>query len=128
MCRANLGASIKNMGFPGDAVIKNPPANAGDVGSIPGSGRFPGVGNDNPLQYSYLENFMGRRGWWATVLWVTKESDVTKHTCICIRNTPSGRFKSCLETALPIHHSAQTKHLIRKFMCPVFWNFKLHGK
>ena len=128
MCRANLGASIKNMGFPGDAMIKNPRANAGDVGSIPGSGRFPGVGKNNPLQYFYLENSMGRGGCWATVLSVTKESDMTKHTCICIRNIPSGRFKSCLETALPIHHSAQTKHLNRKFMSPVFWNFKLHGK
>ena len=60
MCRANLGASIKNIGFPGDAVVKNPPANAGDVGSIPGSGRFPGVGNGNLLQYSYLKNSIGR--------------------------------------------------------------------
>jgi len=36
-------------------VVKNPPANAGDAGLIPGSGRFPGEGNGNPLQYSYLE-------------------------------------------------------------------------
>ena len=45
-------------------VVKSLPANAGDerdVGSIPGSGRFPGVGNDNPLQYSCLENFHGQR-------------------------------------------------------------------
>ena len=54
------GASIKNIGFPGDAVVNNSPANAGDVGSIPGSGRFPGVGNGNLFQYSYLENSMGR--------------------------------------------------------------------
>ena len=39
-------------GLPGDSVVKNLPANVGDVGSIPGSGRFPGVGNDNPLQCS----------------------------------------------------------------------------
>ena len=41
--------------FPGDAVVKNPPARAGDIGdkgSVPGSGRFPGEGNGNPLQYS----------------------------------------------------------------------------
>ena len=37
-------------------MVKNPPANAGDLGSIPGSGKFPGVGNDNPLQYSYQGN------------------------------------------------------------------------
>ena len=42
------------MGFPGGAVVKKLPAIAGDVGSICGSGRSPGEGNDNPLQYSYL--------------------------------------------------------------------------
>ena len=50
-------------------VVKNPPSNVGDVrdkGSIPGSGRSPGVGNGNPLQYSCLENFMDRGAWWAT--------------------------------------------------------------
>ena len=47
------------MDFPGGSVIKNPPANAGDVGLIPESGRSPGEGNGNPLQYVYLENFPG---------------------------------------------------------------------
>ena len=46
------------MGFPGGAVVKKLPAIAGDVGSIYGSGRSPGEGNDNPLQYSYLKNPM----------------------------------------------------------------------
>ena len=44
------------MGFPGGSVIKNVPANTGDTGSIPRSGRSPGGGNGNPLQYSGLEN------------------------------------------------------------------------
>ena len=51
-------------------VVKNLPANAGDareVGSIPGSGRSPGEGNGNPLQYSCLENPMDRGAWQATV-------------------------------------------------------------
>ena len=48
------------MGFPGGAVVKNLPANAGDTDLIPGSERSPGVGNGNPLQYSCLENFMDR--------------------------------------------------------------------
>ena len=48
------------MDFPGGSVVKNPPANAEDPGSIPGSGRCPGRGNDNPLQYSCLENPMDR--------------------------------------------------------------------
>ena len=49
-------------------MVKNPPANerdTGDVGSISGLGRAPGVGNDNPLQYSYLENLMNRGAWQA---------------------------------------------------------------
>ena len=46
--------------------------NVGDLGSIPGSGRSPGEGNGNPLQYSYLENSMDGGTWWATVHGVTK--------------------------------------------------------
>ena len=48
-------------------VVKNPPVNSGDVGSIPGLGRSPGEGNGNPLQYSCLENPMGRGAWRAIV-------------------------------------------------------------
>ena len=56
-------------------MVKNPPANAGDIrdaGSIPGSGRSPGEGNGNPLQYSCLENLTGSGAWWATVQRVAK--------------------------------------------------------
>ena len=59
-------------GFPGGSVVKNPPANAGDAGSIPGSGRCPEGGNGNPLQHSCLENPMDRGTWWAIVHGVTK--------------------------------------------------------
>ena len=52
--------------------IKNLPANTGDAGLIPGSGRSPGGGNGDPLQYSCLENAMDRRAWWATVHGVAK--------------------------------------------------------
>ena len=51
-------------------VIKNPPANAGDArdtGSIPGSGRSPGGGHGNPVEYSCLENPIDKGVWWATV-------------------------------------------------------------
>ena len=48
-------------------MVKNLPANAGDTGSIPGSGRSPGEGNDNPLQYYCLENPKDRGVWWVTV-------------------------------------------------------------
>ena len=58
-------------------MVKNPPANAGDAGLIPGSGRSLGEGNGNPLQYSCLGNPMSRGAWWATVHGVAKESDAT---------------------------------------------------
>ena len=59
------------VGFSGGSVVKNPPANAGDMGSIPGSGRSPGEGNGKPLQYSCLKNSMDRGAWQATVHGVT---------------------------------------------------------
>ena len=51
------------MGFPGDLVVTNLPTNRGIAGSTPGSGRSPGEGNDNPLQYSCLRNPMDRGAW-----------------------------------------------------------------
>ena len=48
-------------------MVKNPPANAGDTGSFLGSGRSPGGGSGNPLQYSCLGNPMDRGAWWAAV-------------------------------------------------------------
>ena len=53
---------------------KESTCNEGDVGSIPGSGRCPGEGNGNPLQYSCLENPMDRGAWWATVHGAAEES------------------------------------------------------
>ena len=53
-------------------MVKNPPASAGDAGSVPGSGRCPGGGNDNPLQASCRGNPMDREAWQATVHGVTK--------------------------------------------------------
>ena len=58
-------------GFPGGSAVKNPPGNAGDMGSIPGSGRSPREENGNPLQYSSLEKPMDRGAWWATVHGIT---------------------------------------------------------
>ena len=59
-------------GFSGDSVVKDLPVNSGDVGWIPGSGRFLGEGNGNPLQYSYLGNPTDKRTWQATVPWDLK--------------------------------------------------------
>ena len=76
VCCYNLlpvGQSDGLLGFPHGSVVKNPPAKAGDVGSIPGSG------NGNLLQYSCLGNPMDRRAWWATVHGVAA-SDTTQQT------------------------------------------------
>ena len=58
-------------------MVKNPPANTGDDGSIPGLGTSPGEGNGNPLQYSCLGNPMDRGAQWVTVNGVSKESNTT---------------------------------------------------
>ena len=82
------------MGFPGGSEVKASACNVGDPGSIPGSGRSPGEGNGNPLQYSYLENPMDGRAWKTTVHGVAKSwtrlSDFT-----------SLHFMSCLEEGGP---------------------------
>ena len=59
-------------------MVKNPPANAGDLGLIPGLKRFPGEGNGNLLQCSCLENLMDRGSWQAIVHGVSKELDLTE--------------------------------------------------
>ena len=79
-------------------MVKNPPANAGDTGSVPGSGRSPEVGNDKPLQYSGLENSTDRGAWRAYSPWSHKESDTTercRHTHImdCDKN----ELRECLK-------------------------------
>ena len=53
-------------------MVKNLPANVGDLGSIPGWGRSPGEENGNPFQYSCLENSMDRGAWWATACGITQ--------------------------------------------------------
>ena len=67
-------------------VAKNPPANAGDGGLIPGSGRSPGGGHGSPLQYPCLENSMHRRAWRATVHRVTKsQAQLSMCAWLCMR-------------------------------------------
>ena len=72
------------MDFPGGSVVKNPPANVGDAGSIPGAGRFLRVGNGNPLQYSCLRNPTDKGTWQATVHGVAKGRThwATEHTWV----------------------------------------------
>ena len=67
-----LSLNINHRGFSGVSVVKNLTANAGDVGLIPGLGRYPGEGNGDPVQYSCLGNPMDRGAWRATVHGVAK--------------------------------------------------------
>ena len=64
------------MGFPGGSVVKNPPANAGNLGSTTGLGISPGKGIGHSRQYSCLGNSKVGEAWWVTVHEVTKESDM----------------------------------------------------
>ena len=61
-------------------TVKNPPAKAGDPGSIPGLGTSPGEGHGNPFQYSCLENSMDRGAWWATVHGVAELDKIAINT------------------------------------------------
>ena len=65
--------------FPGGSVVKNPPAKAGDVDSIPGLGRSPGGGNGNPLQYFCLEDYSP---------WDHKELDTIEQVSVSTQGTP----------------------------------------
>ena len=94
-------------GFPGGSVVKNLPASAGDIGdtgSIPGSGRSPGEGNGNPLQYSYLENPMDRGAWWATVLGVSQSEHAQTQV----------EIKAQMEGFLPLPASQHFQTLLLK--------------
>ena len=74
--RFNLVQPNIEVGFTGGSVGKESACNAGDPGSITGSGRSPGEGHGNLLQYSCLENSMDRGTWWA--IWGLKELDTTE--------------------------------------------------
>ena len=65
-------------GFPGGSEVKVSVCNAGDLGLIPGSGRSPGEGNGNPLQYSCLENLRAGGAWWAAIYGVVQSQTQQK--------------------------------------------------
>ena len=73
LCSSGFPQNPSHLEFSGGSVVKNLPANAGDVNLIPGSGRSPGQGNGNPLQYSCLKNPMDRGAWQAPVHGVAKK-------------------------------------------------------
>ena len=69
------------MGFPGGSVIKNLPANAGDMSLFPGLGRYPGEGNSNPLQYSSWATPGTEKKSWQAMVCGDAKLDTTEHTC-----------------------------------------------
>ena len=96
----------EELGFPGGSEVKNPPANAGDVGSIPGLGRSPGERNGSPLQYSCLGNPMDRGAWRAGVRGVAKGIDLTREGLAPWLN--GGEWtqgKLCLTPGNPLQYS-----------------------
>ena len=76
------GLNVRNTYIQDSQGAVVPPANAGDAGMIPGSGRSPGGGKGNPLQYSHLENPMDQGAWWATAPGVAKSwTQLSMHIC-----------------------------------------------
>ena len=92
--------SLWHSQLPGDAVVKNLYANAGDAGSVPGWGRSPGEGNGNPLQYSCQENSMDRGVSWATVHGVARVRHdwVTEHSACTAWHLPSNWGRQWIST------------------------------
>ena len=68
---------IQDRETPGGSLVKNPPTNAGDMDSVPSSGRHSGERTNKPTLGSCLENSMDSGAWWARVHWVAKELDMT---------------------------------------------------
>ena len=110
-CLLNRGdKSFKYGGFPGGSDDEESACNARDQGSVPGSGRFPGEGNGNPLWYSRLENSMDREAWQATVHRIT-ELDTTEQLMLA-----------------PEHQRPNSQHVVPFFFFPfivVVWKYSL---
>ena len=84
------------VGFPGGSDGKESACNAGDLGLIPGSGRYPGGGHGNPLLYSYLENSMDRGAWQAVVHGVAKTKHAGMVYIVGVQCLPSEEIQDCL--------------------------------
>ena len=102
--------SSVQLGFPGGSEVKASAWNAGEPGSIPGSGRSPGEGNGNSLQYSCLENPVEGGTWWARVLGVAKSrTRLSKFTSLHFTSVAQLCLTrcdpmDCSTPGLPVHH------------------------
>ena len=107
-------------------MVKSPPAIAGDPGSIPGCGRYPGEGNGNHFQYSCLGNPMDREACWATVHRITKESDMTEGLTLAVLVFPlhSGvSVTSCLLYHLSFFQGHRTFETFGHLGTPLSYSF-----
>ena len=101
--------------FPGGSHSKASVCNVGDLGSIPGSGRSPGEGNGNPLQYSCLENSMDRGAWWATVHGVAKSWTQLSDGCVMTGHDECQLFSMICPSILQLNQSS----LMLKLLCVI---------
>ena len=112
--------------FPGSSVGKESACNAGDLGSTPGLGRYPGEGNSYPLQYSGLETSMDRGAWQATVLGVAKSQtqlsdfNFIHFTSLCLL----GDHPSALSTPLPPPSTISNSSCPLTQYQPLYWRRK----
>ena len=106
------------MDFPSGSAVNNLPAMQIDPGSIPGWGRFPGEGNDYPIQYSCMENNMNTGAWWVTVYGVT-ESDRTEQ----LTHTHTHTHTQMIVSLLPISPLALQNRNVK-----IFHNYEILPK
>jgi len=104
------------MGFPGSAISKETACSAGVPGSIPGSGRPPGEGNGNPLQYSCLENPMHRGAWQALAHGVAR----VRHNLVTKPPPPPYYM-----TADSLHCAAETNTILSNSCIPIKNEFEI---
>ena len=102
--------------FPGGSDGKASAYNAGDPGSVPGLGRSPGEQNDNPLQYSCLENPMDGGAWWATVQGIAKSRTRLSNFASCYTKffdcvDHNKLWKILQEMGIPDHLTCLLRHL-----------------
>ena len=124
------------MGFPGSSDSKESACNAGDLGSIPGLGRSPGGGHDNPLQYSCLETPHGQRRLAGYSPWGRKELDTTEQLSTAQHNYGrglhwwlSGKESVCQCRRREFHPWVKKIHWRRKWQpTPAFLPGKSHGQ